>query len=356
MRQRHSEYMHWAKLHSSARFNLATSGVAGFPLRELPVSIEQLEINADSAYGYEPLQQAIANKCGVDPDCVVAAAGTSMANHLAMAALVDPGDEVLIEHPTYELLTAAASYLGANVKSFARREESGYALDPAEILRVLSPKTRLIVLTNLHNPTSVRTQDYVLLEVGDLARSVGAHVLVDEVYLDAVYENTPRTSYHLGPEFVVTSSLTKIYGLSGLRCGWILAQPDLARAMWRLNDLFASTPVHPAELLSVVAFQQLPAIRERARKIVDADRVLLNDFLSKQTGVSAARTEFGTTSFLRLKNGDAEQFLQRLRTEYETSAVPGRFFGMPNHFRIGMGVNSEMFGEGLRRIGQALGS
>lgn len=348
--------MHWAKLHSSARFNLATSGVAGFPLRELPVSIEQLEINADSAYGYEPLQQAIANKCGVDPDCVVAAAGTSMANHLAMAALVDPGDEVLIEHPTYELLTAAASYLGANVKSFARREESGYALDPAEILRVLSPKTRLIVLTNLHNPTSVRTQDYVLLEVGDLARSVGAHVLVDEVYLDAVYENTPRTSYHLGPEFVVTSSLTKIYGLSGLRCGWILAQPDLARAMWRLNDLFASTPVHPAELLSVVAFQQLPAIRERARKIVDADRVLLNDFLSKQTGVSAARTEFGTTSFLRLKNGDAEQFLQRLRTEYETSAVPGRFFGMPNHFRIGMGVNSEMFGEGLRRIGQALGS
>jgi aspartate/methionine/tyrosine aminotransferase len=356
MRQKHSEYMPWAKLHSDARFNLASSGVVGFPLRELPMSIEQLQINGDSAYGYEPLQQAIANKCGVDTECVVAAAGTSMANHLAMAALIDPGDEVLIEHPTYELLTAAASYLGASVKSFARREESGYALDPAEILRVLSPKTRLIVLTNLHNPTSVRTQDYVLLEVGDLAKSVGAHVLVDEVYLDAVYENTPRTSYHLGPEFVVTNSLTKVYGLSGLRCGWILAQPDLARAMWRLNDLYASTPVHPADLLSVIAFQHLPAIRERARKIVTADRVLLNDFLSQQAGVSATRTEFGTTAFLRLKNGDVEQFLQRLRTEYETSAVPGRFFGMPNHFRIGMGVNTEMFGEGLRRIGQALGS
>jgi aspartate/methionine/tyrosine aminotransferase len=356
MRQRHSEYMHWAKLHSGARFNLATSGVAGFPLGELPVSIEQLQINGDSTYGYEPLQRAIANKCGVDPDCVVAADGTSMANHLAMAALVDPRDEVLIEHPTYELLTAAALYLGADVKSFARREENGYALDPAEILRVLSPKTRLIVLTNLHNPTSVRTPDYVLLEVGDLAKSVGAHVLVDEVYLDAVYENTPRTSYHLGPEFVVTNSLTKVYGLSGLRCGWILAQPDLARALWRLNDLFGAVAAHPAELLSVVAFQNLDQIRDRARKTLDADRVLLKNFLSQQTGVSAARTEFGTTSFLRLKKGGAEQFLQRLRTEYETSAVPGRFFGMPSHFRIGMGVNTEMFGEGLRRIALALGS
>jgi aspartate/methionine/tyrosine aminotransferase len=354
MRPRQSDYMPWAKLHSNARFNLASSGVAGFPLDELPVSIEQLQINGDSAYGYEPLQQAIANKCGVDPDCVVAAAGTSMANHLAMATLIDPGDEVLIEHPTYELLTAAASYLGATVKTFARREENGYALDPAEILRVLSPKTKLIVLTNLHNPTSVRTPDYVLLEVGDLAKSAGAHVLVDEVYLDAVYENTPRTSYHLGPEFVVTNSLTKVYGLSGLRCGWILAQPDLARAMWRLNDLYGSIPAHPAELLSVVAFQHLQAIRERGRKIVEADRFLLNAFLSQQTGVSAVRTEFGTTSFLRLKNGDAEQFLQRLRTQYETSAVPGRFFGMPNHFRIGMGVNTEMFAEGLNRIGRAL--
>src|SRR6202030_2288560 len=222
MRQKYSEYMPWAKLHSVARFNLATSGVAGFPLSELPVDMEQLQIHGDSAYGYEPLQQAIANKCGVDPDCVVAAAGASMANHLAMAAL----------------------------------------LDPAEILRILSPRTRLIVLTNLHNPTSVRTPDYVLLEVGDLAKSVGAHVLVDEVYLDAVYENTPRTSYHLGPEFIVTSSLTKVYGLSGLRCGWILAQPDLARAMWRLNDLFGSIAAHPADLLSVVAFQHLDQIRE----------------------------------------------------------------------------------------------
>ncbi len=356
MRHRHSDYMLWAKTQGRAKYNLATSGVGSFPLRELPVTIDELEINGDSTYGYALLQNAIAKKCGVDPECVVAAAGTSMANHLAMAALIDPGDEVVIEQPTYELLTSTLLYLGAAVKTFVRDEDNGYALDPAEVRRAITPKTKLIVLTNLHNPSSVLAPDSVLRETGDLACSIGARVLVDEVYLDAVYSNTPKTAYLLGPEFIVTSSLTKVYGLSGLRCGWILAEPDLARAMWRLNDLFASIPAHPAELLSVVALENLDQIRERARKIVEADRALLRDFLTRQKGIFAPRTEFGTTAILRLAEGNVNDFLARLRTHYETSAVPGHFFGLPNHFRIGMGVDTEMFGEGLQRIGRALGS
>ncbi len=354
MRQRHSDYMLWAKTQSRAKFNLATSGVASFPLRELPVTIDQLEINGDSAYGYAPLQHAIAKKCGVDPDWVVAAAGTSMANHLAMATLIDSGDEVLLEQPTYELLTSTLLYLGAKVKRFSRSEESGYALDPGEVRRAITPKTKLIVLTNLHNPSSVLAPESALREVGDLARSVGAHVLVDEVYLDAVYTNTPKPSIHLGQEFVVTTSLTKVYGLSGLRCGWILAHPDVAHAMWRLNDLFASIPAHPGELLSVIALENLDQIRQRARRIVEADRVLLEEFLTRQKSILAPRTEFGTTAILRLTNESVEPFLALLRTEQETSAVPGRFFELPNHFRIGMGVDTKMFREGLERIGRAL--
>jgi aspartate/methionine/tyrosine aminotransferase len=277
-----------------------------------------------------------------------------MANHLTMAALLEPGDEVLIEHPAYELLVSAALYFGAEVKRFARAEENGYALDPEAIRRVLTNKTKLIVVTNLHNPSSALAPDVALGEVGDLARSVGAHVLVDEVYLDAVYENTPPTSYRLGPEFIVTNSLTKVYGLSGLRCGWILAQPDLARAMWRLNDLFGVIPAHSAELLSVAALEQLDLIRRRARGVVEADRALLGEFLAQQRAVSAPRTAWGTTAFLRLHDGDVEELLERLRTDYETTAVPGRFFDMPDHFRIGMGVNTDMFREGLRRLGLAL--
>jgi aspartate/methionine/tyrosine aminotransferase len=345
--------MRWAKTESRARFNLATSGVGAFPLSELG-ALPPLEINDDNSYGYAPLQRAIAIRHGVAAECVVTAAGTSGANYLAFATLLEPGDEVLIEHPTYGLLLDALEYVGATIKRFARTHENGYAVDIDTVRRAVTPRTRLIVLTNLHNPSSVLTEEPVLREIGEIARSVGARVLVDEVYLDAVYEDTPRTSFHLGPQFVVTSSLTKVYGVSGLRCGWILAAPDLANAMWRMNDLFAATPVHPGELLSVAVFGQLNAVRDRFRKIVEADRKVLGAFLARATGVSAVPTPWGTTSFLRFSGGDAGAFLTKLRTEFETSAVPGRFFEMPECFRVGMGVNSEMFAEGLRRVECAL--
>jgi len=354
MRHKHSDYMHWSKTQSRARFNLATSGVALFPLRELPVNLKELEINGDNSYGYAPLQQAIAAHHGVDPECVVESAGTSMANHLAMAAIIEPGDEVLIEHPAYGPILDVADYLQANVRRFRRAEENGWAIEPAEVRRHITPKTRLIVITNLHNPTSALTPESVLREIGDIARSVGAFVLVDEVYLDAVYEETPRTAFHLGPGFVVTSSLTKVYGVSGLRCGWILATPDLAWKMRCLNDLYSATPVFPGELLSVAAFKHLNLLRERARHIVEADRKLLRNFLAEQSAISAVRTDWGTTSFVRLPDKDADAFLERLRSEFDTSAVPGRFFEMPDHFRIGMGMNTEMFAEGLNCISRAL--
>jgi aspartate/methionine/tyrosine aminotransferase len=354
MRHKHSDYMQWSKTESRARFNLATSGVASFPLRELPVDLKTLEINGDSSYGYPPLQRAIATHHGVDPDCVVESAGTSMANHLAMAAILEPGDEVLIEHPAYGPIVDVACYLQANVKRFARTSDSGWIVEPSEILRAITPKTRLIVITNLHNPSSALTPDRVLREIGEIARSVGALVLVDEVYLDAVYQGTPRTSFHLGPEFVVTSSLTKVYGVSGLRCGWILAQPDLAWKMRRLNDLYSATAVFPGLLLSVAAFKHLDLFRERARRIIQADRKLLLDFLTKESALSAVWTEWGTTSFVRLLGRNTDDFLQKLRAEFDTSAVPGRFFETPDYFRVGMGVNTEMFGEGLNRISRAL--
>jgi aspartate/methionine/tyrosine aminotransferase len=268
--------------------------------------------------------------------------------------ILEPGDEVLIERPAYGLLLDAALYLEASVKRFERTEESGYALDPAAIRRAVSARTRLIVVTNLHNPSSALTSDTVLREIGDIARSVGAQVLVDEVYLDAVYQDTPRSAFHLGPEFLTTSSLTKVYGLSGLRAGWILAHPELARRMLALNNLYGATPAHPTELLAVAAFEKLAGIRDRARRVVEADRIVLREFLAGHSEFSAPLTVWGTTSFMRFLPGDADRFLARLRSEYETSAVPGRYFEMPDHIRVGMGVNSEMFAEGLRRIGYAL--
>ena len=109
-----------------------------------------------------------------------------------------------------------------------------------------------------------------------------------------------------------------------------------------------------SQLLAVAVFKHLNRLREKARPIVEADRKLLRDFFIKQSGLSAVWTDWGTTSFVQLENGNADDFLERLRSQFDTSAVPGRFFEMPDHFRIGMGVNTEMFAEGLNRIRRTL--
>lgn len=349
-----STYLEWAKLCSPAKYNLATSGMVSYPLAELHVSPQDLEINGPTVYGYAPLQERLARKCGVSSDCVVAAAGTSMANHLAMAALLEPGDDVLIEQPTYGPVLEVASYLQANILRFERHAERDFEIDPDEIARRITSQTRLICLTNLHNPSGALTSEETLTRMGNIAQNSGAQVLVDEVYLDMVYDQPQRSSFHLGSNFVVTNSLTKAFGLSGLRCGWILAQPELAKRMWRLNDLFAATPVHPGELLSVVALDQIDKIDARARALLETNRRALDAFFARREDLDGFRSPWGTVSFPRLKNGSVDEFCDFLSARYETSVVPGRFFEMPDHFRIGVGGDPAMTGEALKRLAAAL--
>jgi aspartate/methionine/tyrosine aminotransferase len=349
-----SEYMHWAKTRSQARFNLATSGLANLSLKDLRVSLDDLEITGTTGYGYEPLVKALAGRHRVDPSCVVTAAGTTFANHLAMAALINAGDEVLFERPAYEPLLALARYLGADVKRFDRRFADDFRLVPSQIEKEVSNRTRLIVITNFHNPSGVLTDDDTLSEIGEIARQVNACVLVDEVYVQMLFEEPPRTAFHLGDQFVITSSLTKAFGLSGLRCGWIFAEPELARRMWRLNDLFAATPVHAGERLSVLALQQLEGIARTAQERLDYNRTLLSAFLDHRDDLEAVRPAAGSIMFPRVKQGDSEKLCKLLREKYGTSVVPGRFFEMPAHFRIGLGGDSETLAAGLVRLGAAL--
>lgn len=352
-----SRYIEFAKLESGARFNLAASGVAPYPLADLPVRFENLELNGPVGYGYAPLVERLAAKCDVPVECVVEANGTSMGNHLAMAAVVEPGDEVLIEEPTYEPLVNLALYLGAQVRRFPRSE--GFGVDPAEVERRLTPGTRLIVLAHLHNPTGGGVEESALQAIGRMARGANARVLVDEVYLEADFDGRRRSAFHLDPErFIVTSSLTKAYGLGGLRCGWILAEPDLARRLWRLNDLFGVTPAYPAEQLSLVALDHLDQIRARAQRLLKCNRPRVRAFLQSRADLEAVWPPSGTIVAPRLKAcldpDRVDRLSELLGEKYETSIVPGRFFEMPEHFRLGMGGETEILAEGLKRLGMAL--
>ena len=350
-----STYMQWAKKRPKVKYDLALSGILNLPFPELEAKIDDIDLNGDNSYGYAPLVDALAEHCHVPSENVVTiSGGTSMANHLAMAAAIEHGDEVLIEEPTYEPLLALAQYFGAGIKRFARTFENQFHVDLNDLKSKISGKTKLIVITNLHNPSSTLIDEETLQRIGDIANSVGARVLVDEVYLEAMFENAPRSSVHLGPQFISTSSLTKGYGLSGLRCGWILAEPELAERMRLLHDIFGSLAPHPAERLSVVALQKLPKFITRAKNILETNRAVLNDFLDSREELKAARTEQGTTCFPRLLKGRVDDLSDLLQEKFDTAIVPGRFFESPQNFRIGMCAEPALFKGGIERLGEAL--
>jgi aspartate/methionine/tyrosine aminotransferase len=349
-----TRYMAWSKLHSSARFNMAVSGMVDYPLAELPVRIEDLEIGGTGPYGYDPLMERLTAKSGVPRECLVYTLGASMANFVALTALVHRGDQVLIEHPTYDPLLAILNHLGADVCRFERRPEKGFRLGLGEFERRLTPQTRLIVLCNLHNPSSVLSDDDTLRQIGEMADKVGARVFIDEVYLETLFDQPWKSAFHLGPNFIVTSSLTKAYGLSGIRCGWILAQPDIVKRMWEVIDFTYATPVHPAERMAVIALDNLGRIRDRARAILEPNRALVNDFLRQHPQLVCEPSQFGTTIFPRLRSGGATDFVRLAREQFETALVPGEFFEHPQHFRLGFAGTNETVRSGLERLDAAL--
>ncbi|MGA6986735.1 MAG: pyridoxal phosphate-dependent aminotransferase, partial [Terriglobales bacterium] len=351
-----SLYLAWAKLHSNARFNLASSGVMDYPLAELPVHIEDLEIGGTGPYGYQPLMERLAAKAGVPKECLVYTLGTSMANFVALTALVRRGDEVLIERPAYDPLLTILDHIGVKVCRFERLAEKGFKLGLGELERKLTPQTRLVILCNLHNPSSAFADDSTMRQAGELAARVGARVLVDEVYLETLFDHSWRSAFHLGTNFVVTSSLTKAYGLSGIRCGWILAPPELVQRMWQVVDFTYGSPVHPAELLAVIALDNLDRVRNRARALLETNRVLVNQFLASHPDLDCEPSRFGTTVFPRLRVGLAAEFVGILRKQFETTVVPGEFFEQPQHFRIGFGGATEAVRGGLERLNAALES
>ncbi len=345
-------YLEWAKLRSTARFNLATSGVENYPLRDLPARIEDLEITGPGLYGYPELRERLVRKTGAPDESLVLSIGTSMANFIALSALIERGQDVLVEQPTYQPMLHIAQWLGAKVRRFTRDPANEWKIDIDRLRGLVRPETKLIVLSNLHNPSSALIPENEMREIG----AIGPRVFVDEVYLEAMFDSPERSSFFLGDNFTITNSLTKAYGLSGLRCGWILTQPDLVPRMHALVDLTYGVSAHSAERLSVIALDHLAPIAQHARELLERNRQLVNAFLAAHARqLECAPSKFGTCVAPRMRDGRVEDFCRRLRDEFETSVVPGHFFEAPQHFRIGLGGASDILEQGLERIATLLG-
>ena len=193
----HAPYMEWAKQRPSPRYDLAISNILGCTLDDLPGARDAIDFSGRNDNGYAPLTDAIAARYRVSREQVTTAQGTSGANLLVCAALLEPGDEVLVERPGYDPLLGTPRLLGARTVRFERAFEDGFRLDPDRVKHGMSPRTRLIIVTSPHNPCgAIATRDE-LLAVGRLAESQGAHVVVDEVYLDVATD--PRDEEVLGP-------------------------------------------------------------------------------------------------------------------------------------------------------------
>jgi hypothetical protein len=350
-----AEYLLWAKRRPHPVNDLGRSDVVPCTLDDLPGAREALEVTGRNDEGWEPLVDRLAARYGVEPGQVATATGTSGANFLVCAALLRPGDDVLVERPVYDPLLAVPRLLGANLVRFERSFDEGFRLNLDRVAAALTPRTRLIILTNPHNPTGVLTGADDLRALAALAERRGCYVLADEVYLDAVPGPARAVAATLSPRVITTSSLTKAYGLAGLRCGWALAATEVCEEIRRVRDLVDGSGSVLAERAAASAFDALPALAERARAILSPNVARFADFMAGQQALDWVVPAGGTVAFPRLRgSGLADALADRLMRDYQTAVVPGRFFEAPEHVRVALGIPGDVLERGLDAMGRAL--
>jgi len=348
-------YMEWAKTRCTGAVNLGRSGVPALTLAELGLNLRDFEINAENVYGWPPFLEAVAGRAGARPEQVIPAAGTSQAVFLALSGLVRPGDRVVVEKPAYEQFLAVSRALGAQIARLERRFEDGFRWDEDRLEEVLRTKPRLLVLTNLHNPSGKAASRGEIARLADRAAAAGAYVFVDEVYLEFLHGEAGRTAFGAAENILVGSSLTKAYGLSGLRAGWLLVPSGLVTVFRRWVDHQHVEPVVISQQIAARVIPRLDALRRESRPGIEANRRTVMEFIRTEPALEAVEPDGGIVVFPRLKGGlSGDDLALRLREGYDTSVVAGSFFESPRHFRLGFGGPADVLARGLDNIRRAI--
>lgn len=327
-------------------FSLSSSPVLGDFLADLDPGLS-LDWNGQSFRGLPSLRAAVTRQAGTEPVCtadqVLITAGAAEANYLAIRQLLHPGDEIVIESPGWPQAAVLARAIGAHIKTVTRQEQDGWAL-PLDALRdSVTPRTKLIFLTNPNNPTGALMSDADLNAVAGIADAVGAWLLVDEVYAGLEWEGPrPKSIAAIYPRGITTGSVSKALGLQGLRTGWMICQDETllmdatilrensSEIMNIMGETIAEIALRPGRLASAL---------DKARGEGRANLDHLDSFISAQAGLTWIRPRAGLIGLARLpKEIMAEPFARRLlAAPYRTFLLPGTAYDHPHHIRLGVG-------------------
>jgi aspartate/methionine/tyrosine aminotransferase len=352
-------YMRWAKAMPRVRSNLARSGLVTCPPALLRLRARDLATHHAAGYGWPPLLGALGRRYGVSSDRVLTVSGgASLANWVACAAALDgagAGAEVIVERPTYEPLLRIPQSMGGRIRRLDRRFGEGWAVDPDRLAALVTRRTRLAIVSNLHNPSGARIEPAALREMARVLARVGAYLVVDEVYLECLFGARTESSVHAGPNVIATNSLTKAYGLDGLRAGWILGPRRIIARAGTINDLFGVNGVAAGDRMTLAALRNIAAIGGRAHAILGPNLERVKRYLAREHRLRAHVPPGGNVLFARLPAGiDSGRFARHLLRRYGTLVVPGRFFESPRFVRISFGCSSASLARGLASLTRAL--
>lgn len=346
----------------SVEINLAGALCVPLKYRDL---IEGLDLDRDVTYGdtmgSPKLREglvALFPGTGIHPDQVLITNGTAEANFLLLTSLLEEGDEFVLVVPSYLQSAGLARALGARVRLVSLHEGEGWKLHLDGLEAAVSPRTKVIMVTNPNNPTSSRLDAATLAAICNLAGRVGAYVVADEALkgleADEVVAPSPAELYERG---VSTGSLSKV-GLSGIRIGWIVGPRDVVANCWAHKDYTTLAHGGFSETLAEVALQpeNIARLRARARGFIREHRAILMEWIGRKgRTLSCVAPVAGATAFPEYQGDlDSVTFCERVRREVSVGLSPGDFFGGPKHFRIRFGLPRPVLVEGLSRLDRVL--
>lgn len=302
------------------------------------------------------LDEQVAEIYDVAPEEVLVSPGAGVANLAAMAAALEDGRGVIVEQPGYEPLVATAEWLGARVSRFQRPADAGYRMDPAHLASVTGPATTLVATTNRHNPSGRLLGRETLSANAAVAEASGGRLLVDEVY--APYAAEAGDGPFGGPtaagleNVVVTGSLTKFFGLGGLRVGWLVAEAGFVERARRVT-YHVPALARPSVALASRALHNRDDLAERARTLVGDNAGLLADFVDERDDLSGTVEDGATFAFLAHEEADGREVATAAEAA-DVLVVPGSFFDDPGRFRVSLGRTPSAMQSALDALDQAL--